>query len=272
MGCNVKVIEDSVNPYNGIRLTTLQLRYWRAIHAEFMTHRVFSRNASSSRAQPVNKIISQVWDDPAGPIHWGSNQSGMQAYTELQGFKKTFAQFMWNASSKVACSSVWLINKISSPHKQLLNRMLEPWQHISVIVTSTEWDNFFDLRDHHAAQPEIQELARNMKAMMHLSIPEERKFHLPYVTSVERNEHSPEICMKLSTARCARVSYLTHEGKLPDFNKDMELYERLVGSVPIHASPTEHSAQAVRGKSFYKNLRGWKQHRVSVEENFKLRS
>lgn len=267
MGCSVKVIEDSLNPHNGIRLTTLQLRYWRAIHAEFMTHRVFSRNASSSRAQPVSKMIGQVWEDPAGPIHWGSNQSGMQAYTELQGFRKNFAEFMWGFSSKAACSIVWLINKVSNPHKQLLNRMLEPWQHISVIVTATEWDNFFDLRDHHAAQPEIQQLARCMKLEMEASTPQERRVHLPYVTSWEREKYTIVECLKLSTARCARVSYLTHEGKQPSYDKDMELYERLVGSVPIHASPTEHPALAVHTPDFKKNFRGWEQHRIQVEKN-----
>lgn len=225
-----------------------------------------SRNASSSRAIPVKKIIKQVWDDPAGPSFWGANQTGMQAYEELSDFKRIFVQNMWKFSSRVACSLAWIAN-LAGPHKQILNRMLEPWQYISVIATGTEWDNFFDLRDHHAAQPEIRELAQKIKCEMSNSIPQECDYHLPYISSLERDMFNPEICMKLSTARCARVSYLTHDGKKPEFSKDMELYERLVGSTPIHASPTEHSAVAVESVDFIKNFRGWKQHRVDVENN-----
>ena len=135
MSNNVKIIEDSINPYNGIRLTTMQLRYWRGFHQEFLTHRVFSRNASSSRAIPISKIINQVWNDPAGPIHWGANQPGMQSNEELTGFKRTFAQKTWKYSSRLMCYIVWLVNKVSQPHKQTFNRLLEPWQYISVIIS-----------------------------------------------------------------------------------------------------------------------------------------
>jgi len=124
MACEVKIIEDSLNPYNGIRLTTVQLRYWRGIHAEFMTHRVFSRNASSSRAIPVSTFLKQVWNDPATPVHWGANQQGMKARIELIGFKKRFAQFMWKTTGKIVCCLVWLTNKVNSPHKQVFNRLL----------------------------------------------------------------------------------------------------------------------------------------------------
>lgn len=266
MTCEVKIIEDSVNPYNGIRLTTMQLKYWRSIHSELMTHRVFSRNASSSRAIPINTFLKQVWNDPAGPIHWGANQPGMKARTELTGFKKWFAKKVWNVTGKVVCSFVWLVNKVSSPHKQTFNRLLEPWQYISVIVTATEWDNWFMLRDHPDAQPEIKELAMGMKEAMGHSNPVVREVHLPYVSKEERDALSTDVCMQLSTARAARVSYLTHDGKKPNVQKDTELYNNLVGSVPIHASPTEHPAVASKDTNFIKNFRGWEQHRVQVEK------
>lgn len=271
MACEVKVIEDSINPYNGIRLTTFQLRYWRSIHAEFMTHRVFSRNASSSRAIPINTFLKQVWNNPAGPIHWGANQSGMKARKELTGFKKWFAQFMWQFTGKVVCSFVWLVNKVSKPHKQVFNRLLEPWQYISVIVTATEWDNWFELRNHPDAQPEIQELARMMKEEMDSSVPRVQQYHLPYVADKDhfngdRELRSIEELMKISTARCARVSYLTHDGRIPTIENDLKLFDQLVGSVPLHASPTEHSAVAIEESEFNKNFRGWKQFRVDVEQ------
>jgi len=271
MACEVRVIEDSLNPYNKIRLTTLQLRYWRGIHAEFMTHRVFSRNASSSRAIPVSTFLKQVWNDPATPVHWGANQPGMKARTELTGFKKWFAQFMWKTSGKMVCCLVWLTNKVSSPHKQVFNRLLEPWQYISVIVTSTEWDNFFELRNHPDAQPEIQELAREMKYAMDNSKPTERYTHVPYITGSDRialgQDASTGRLMQISTARCARVSYFTHDKQIPEIEKDLKLFNDLVGSVPIHASPTEHQATALDSEEFNKNFRGWSQFRNEVETN-----
>lgn len=271
MTCEVKIIADSINPYNGIRITTFQLRYWRSIHAELMTHRVFSRNASSSRAIPISTFLKQVWNDPATPIHWGANQSGMKARKELTGFKKSFAQFIWRFAGKVVCSLVWTVNKVSKPHKQVFNRLLEPWQYISVIVTATEWDNWFELRDHPDAQPEIQELARMMREEIKSSKPIGRMYHLPYVTVNDHFDENKELrsieqLMQISTARCARVSYLTHDGKVPTIANDLKLFEQLVGSVPLHASPTEHSATAMDNEDFNKNFRGWKQFRVDVEQ------
>lgn len=268
MTCEVKIIEDSLNPYNGKRLTTMQLKYWRSIHAEFMTHRVFSRNASSSRAIPISTFLKQVWNDPAGPIHWGANNSGMQSNKELTGWKKWLAKFTWNTSGKIMCIIVYLINKLVSPHKQTFNRLLEPWQYISVIVTATEWDNFFELRNHRDAQPEIKELAEKMQQAMAESVPVEREHHLPYVADWEQKMYTLDECFKLSTARCARVSYLTHDGKAPSFDNDVKLHDRLVGSVPLHSSPTEHSATAYKWEKFRKNFKGWKQYREKVEANF----
>ena len=268
MTCSVKIIEDSINPFTNVRLTTIQLKYWRSIHSELLTHRVFSRNASSSRALPINTVLKQVWNDPAYPIHWGSNQSGMQSSTELKGLKKLFAKFSWWLASKITCILVYLVNILVKPHKQTFNRLLEPWQYISVIVSSTEWDNFFELRNHPDAQPEIKELAHNMVLAMVKSTPVEREYHLPYVSPVEKSKYTFDVCMKLSTARCARVSYLTHDGKNPTYTKDIELYDRLVGSKPLHASPTEHSAIAMNTVNFIKNFRSWKQFRCLVEDSF----
>lgn len=235
-----------------------------------MTHRVFSRNASSSRAIPINTFLKQVWNDPAGPTHWGANNPGMQAKTELTGFKLWFAKQVWKWTGRMVCGMVWLTNKVAKPHKQTFNRLLEPWQYISVIVTATEWDNFFELRNHKDAQPEIRELAIAMLAAMENSTAVHRTHHLPYITDVEEvryvnGELELDTLYKLSTARCARVSYLTHEGLAPSIEKDVRLHDQLVGSVPIHASPTEHQAIAADDDQFYKNFRGWKQYRIDVE-------
>lgn len=264
-GIEATMIEDSY--YRDSRISTMQLRYHRYIHGEFMTHRVFSRNASSSRAIPVKKMLSQVWNDPAIPVHWGANQPGMQAKLELSGVKRFLARTVWKLAAKVACISAWAMTKIGL-HKQVANRILEPWQFIHVIVTATEWDNFFLLRDHPDAQPEIKELARLMKEALARSIPTYRgpgKWHLPYISDEERNSFSTEDCIKMSVARCARVSYLTHDGKFPDRVKDISLHDKLVVSEPLHASPAEHQASPGNSQVFYKNFRGWDQYRSFLE-------
>lgn len=278
-GFEAKVIEDSINTA-GVRLTTMQLRYPRFFHSEFMTHRVFSRNASSSRAIPVAKMLEQISSEPAMPIHWGQNQPGMQASTEVQHVG--YAMDLWKHAAVAAATTAKAMNEMGL-HKQVVNRILEPFQFISVVVTATEWDNFFLLRNHADAQPEIKYLAQLMKEAMDCSVPQFRykneagvidgeEWHLPYVTYKERQFYcdKPLLLAKISSARCARVSYLTHEGKEPAIDKDLELYERLVGSVPIHASPTEHPARVAKdhkAEKWYKNFRGWKQHRIDVEES-----
>lgn len=268
-----KVIEDSVNLL-GNRLTTLQLRYPRFIHAEFMTHRVFSRNASSSRAIPVSKMIEQVRNEPAMPCHWGKNQPGMQAREEVDDWEKSQAIERWQAAASSAANFAASMMNLGL-HKQVANRILEPFQFMSVIVTATEWDNFFELRDHEDAEPNIQVLARAMRSAMHASTPVFRPrvrmfaeaWHLPYITAEEREQYrnDPYLLARASAARCARVSYLNHDGSAPDLQKDLELYMRLVGGRPLHASPVEHQAYPLPTPIFDKNFRGWRQHRSLVE-------
>jgi len=273
----VKVIEDSIAS-NGKRLTTLQLSYPRFIHAEFMTHRVFSRNASSSRAIPVAKMIEQVRNNPAMPIHWGKNQPGMQANEQLTGDELRQAKEAWMTAAQLAATQASILNSIGA-HKQVANRILEPFQFIHVIVTASEWDNFFSLRAHPDAQPEIQALAVEMRRQMLMSCPVKRAcdrqnaygWHLPYVTRDERVAYNdtPEFLAKLSAARCARVSYLNHDGTTPSIEKDLELYDRLVGMRPLHASPIEHQAYPLpKADQRSNNFVGWRQYRELVEHSF----
>lgn len=272
MTCEAKIIEATT--YNGKAIYTFQLKYWRAIHGELMTHRVFSRNASSSRAIPVMKTISQVWNDPAMPVHWGINQAGMQAKEQLSGFKLGLAKFLWKSAAKVACIFAYALVKGLNLHKQAANRILEPWQYIHVVLTATEFDNFFELRDHPDAQPEFQELARAMNTAMQSCTARKvvesglmhSLWHLPYVTKEERENFLLQDCLKFSAARCARVSYATHDGKKPSPEQDRQLYNRLVGSVPRHASPVEHQARAtVDSAARSNNFVGWTQHREILE-------
>ena len=266
MTISVKMIADSISP-TGVRISTMQLTYPRFIHSELMTHRVFSRNASSSRAIPVSRMLSNVRTDPAMPIHWGTNKPGMQAGEELSPIKRLTAMSLWRIGGRLMCVVAWCMSKLGL-HKQVANRLLEPWQHIHVVVTSTEWDNFFALRCHPDAQPEFQDLAKLMRRVMSMSLPRKLKYgewHLPYVTLDERAEYSISDAVRVSAARCCRVSYMNHEGKNTTLDQDLDLYNKLVTAKPPHMSPVEHQATASPEDKFYFNLRGWQSNRWWIE-------
>lgn len=300
MTIEAKIIADSVSPA-GIRLTTMQLRYPRFIHSEFMTHRVFSRNASSSRAIPVERMIADLRRDPAMPVFWGSNKPGMQAGNELSDKELSQAKEIWLAAMEAAILRAQQLMDVGL-HKQIANRILEPWAHINVVVTATEWDNFFELRAHPDAQPEIHALALEMINAMAGSQPKHLKpgeWHLPFADRPQDIEQAKaqitgngvmrvvpsewqvnEILRKVSVARCARVSYLTHDGRQTTVEEDMALYEKLVGSKPIHASPAEHQGTPDEGVQhgfdvtwmkphLHGNLKGWIQHRKILELEIK---
>jgi thymidylate synthase ThyX len=260
------VVKDSVSPA-GKRITTLQLKYPRFIHSEVMTHRAFSRNASSSRAIPVSAQLKSIKKDMAAPIHWGANKPGMQADKELSRFKIFLAKSLWTLAGRSACFFAGLMNKLGA-HKQVVNRITEPFSYISVVLTATEFDNFFALRYHHMAQPEIYELAKKMYQAYSSSTPKQLElgqWHLPYVSEEEVAEMDIEMALKCSVARCARVSYNNHDGTKPVIKKDLELYDRLLGHHPVHASPAEHQATPYKTKGKASgNLVGWRQYRKTI--------
>lgn len=265
------VIADSVFGNNN-RITTMELRYPRFIHSELMTHRMFSRNASSSRAIPVARLIEEVRTNPAIPIHWGKNKAGMQADGEVDDRTAYWAKQDWNDARLNACVCAERMAK-AGVHKQVVNRILEPFQYINVLVTSTEWENFFKLRDHPDAQPEIQALAKAMKEALKKSYPtrldltNKRHWHLPYVTHQERLVYSTDELKALSVARCASVSYKTVDGKPMTIDKALRIYEKLTNSDPIHASPFEHVAypDPTNNKVFTRNFDYWGQLRANIE-------
>ena len=241
--------------------------------AELNTHRVFSRSSGSSRAIPLDTMIRRVQAFPYIPYHWGKKQDGMQAKEEVTGAVKEAALKEWLRARDQAVETARTFEQLGL-HKQLANRVLEPWAYIDTIITSTEWDNFFELRDHPDAQPEMQVLAKAIRKEIEnaqIQVVERGGWHLPYVSSKELAEHGIEDCLKFSTARCARVSYHLHDGTLPSPVADLKLYQRLVGSVPLHASPAEHQAQYnplySRGLGYQRNFKGWVQHRAILEDN-----
>ena len=268
---SAKIIEDSIT-VGGKSLTTMQLTYPRYIHAEFMTHRVFSRNASSSRAVPVAKMVELALTNIVEPIRWGHNQPGMQAMDgDLVGADLRKAQGIWRDMADSCAQGASKLAELGL-HKQWANRPLEWFSNISVVVTATEWENFYSLRDHEDAQPEIRHLAVLMKEAKDASTPyrlEPGEWHLPYVTDEEDCKDVldvPEYALQMvSAARCARVSYMTHDGKRPDVKTDLALFDRLAAMRPLHASPLEH--QATPGDTDTGNFVGWTQFRKLWEKS-----
>lgn len=300
-----EIIADSLNP-NGDRLTTFVLEYPRYIHSELMTHRVFSKNAASSRAIPIEKMIQQVIDNPAIPSHWGKNQSGMQANEELddvttlyikevvrpvvraaRGYRdmdlltaKDKAKQIWLEARDKAIEYVKQLNELGL-HKQIANRLLEPWFHIRIILSGTEFENFFALRAHKDAHPDLQKLAYLMLEQYNKSEPKKLnsgEWHIPFGDKIDENRlislnnsnHDIEsidwhlgmnqLKRKIAVARCARISYLNYEGK-DDYEADIKLCDRLFGSVPKHLSPCEHVAMALGDSTKIGNFTGFKQFR-----------
>ena len=271
-----KVIAHSKSP-EGHEVVTFNLSYWRAIHAELMTHKAPSRNASSSRAIPVQRMLKMVWSDPARPIYWGSNRPGMQAGEELTGWRRLVARMLWRSAAVSAVAHSWGLMKVGL-HKQVANRVTEPYQRINVVFTVQRacLEDIFALRDHPSAQPEFRVLAQEMKAALSISIPRQLRhgeWHLPFVhPGADRGLELPQQ-LAASAARCARVSYMNHDGSTPDIRKDVELHDSLKGSVPPHMSPFEHQLKCmplylVESKNQYANFYGFMPYRTMMERDF----
>lgn len=270
---SVKIVADSISP-SGSRITTFELEYPRIIHSELMTHRLLSRNAMSSRAIPINKMLDQVRNDPAMPVKFGKNQPGMQdagehgAYVMYEWDGLTYvntAEMAWRAAGLSACIFAEAFSN-AGYHKQIANRLLEPYQRMKTVVTATDWNNFFWLRVDPDADPTIYELAKAMKEASDNSIPdplEPGQWHTPYVDHVYGfediddkecavfegycvldEENRPvmltlEEALAVSASCCAQVSYrVLNTSK----EKALDIYEKLVSGNKVHASPFEHQA------------------------------
>ncbi len=300
MAAEARVLLDSRAP-NGARLTTMECKFHRFVLAEFNTHRMLSRNSASSRAIPVKKQLQRIKDDLAYPVKWPAEQPGMQGGDEIA--KIQAARDVWLSASHAAVEhAIELVDL--GVHKSVVNRLLEPFMWHTVIVSFTSWENFARQRAHWMAQPEIHELSQKMVYEYETSVPEPLglgEWHLPYIRSeewflLEEGQLSLEQLKQISVARCARVSYLTHEGER-DIAKDLVLYARLAEQPgmmtapideadPMHASPLEHVATPCRCPTIVLdhledwlphvdetaiighrgNFRGWDQMRHEVED------
>lgn len=284
MALAAEIICDSVSE-DGDRLTTYVITAHRFILAEINTHRVLSKSSASSRAVPVRKQLERVREDPAFPVAWPAEQPGMQGGAELSPELKLLAQEIW---ADAAEDAVILAERLAATglHKSLVNRLLEPYMFHTMIITGTAFKNFFALRVNPLAQPEFNAVADMMQEEFEKSRPEllgESEWHLPFMDASRDFSLALMDAIKVSVARCARVSYLTHDGQL-NISKDLDLYDRLVSADPMHSVPLEHVAtpnlsnkhevgieSATSNASMtltlpkYGNFLGWHQHRFDVE-------
>jgi hypothetical protein len=233
---------------------------------------MFSRNAASSRAIPLEKMLSRVSEDPAMPKFWGENQSGMQAAQELSTEDIEEAKRIWLEARDLM---VKYARKLGSPkdkgglnvHKQIANRLTEPWMHITVLVSATNFMNWYGLRDHAMAQPELAWVAHEMLQVIKAAKPVKMPFgswHLPLVpdeNKLLREGFSEDDIKMICAGRCARVSYLTHDGQR-DPKADIELATKLLSNG--HMSPFEHAGRALEELTWSGNFRGFEQLRKTL--------
>lgn len=295
---SAKIIADSVCP-QGVRMTTMEIEYPRFILAELNTHRMLSKNSASSRAIPVKAMHDFIKDSPATPVYWGKNQPGMKAKEELVGVDKKEAIRLWNRAKDDALHWSWAMSEHLGLHKQIANRVTEPWMTMKTVISGTEWTNFFHLRNHADAQPEIKALAEAMTVAYATHLPvllAPGEWHLPYITIARYvptdelqyfDENFNRLSLKdakiISASCCAQVSYRKNDAS---FDKAFKIYDQLINSDPAHASPVEHQATPMNVDSMSRfepetwepgvthvsansdlwsgNLRGWIQHRKLI--------
>ena len=293
-----KIIADSVSP-EGVRMTTMEIEYPRFILAELNTHRMLSKNSASSRAIPVKAMHEFIKANPATPVSWGKNQPGMKANEDVGSAVATEAEQIWNRAKDDALHWADALAHKLAIHKQIANRITEPWMTMKTVISGTEWNNFFHLRNHADAQPEIKALAEAMTVAYttHLPVPlKPGQWHLPYITLAEyvptgelqylNNNFDPislEEAKIVSASCCAQVSYRKNDDS---FDKAKKIYDQLILSEPVHASPIEHQATPMDVTSMCRfepdtwqpgvthvsansdlwsgNLRGWIQYRKLI--------
>lgn len=291
-----KIIADSISP-QGVRMTTMEIEYPRFILAELNTHRMLSKNSASSRAIPVKAMHEFIDNSPAEPVYWGKNQAGMQAKAEIGAHEREEAKYIWIKAKEDALHWSGALAERLEVHKQIANRITEPWMTMKTVISGTEWRNFWWLRCHADAQPEIRVLAQKMFELYQQHQPQQLQpgeWHVPYVLTRRDDRDnlqyldSNDVSISATEARivsascCAQVSYRKNDDTL---EKATKIYRQLIESEPAHASPVEHQATpmrpgvdnyapeawqpgtthvSARGDLWSGNLRGWIQHRKLI--------
>jgi len=247
MGYEAKILADSISVV-GHRLTTFEVTFPRIVLAEVNTHKMISKNSASSRAIPVGERIVAIETDPFIPESFGKNKAGMQHEEILDGDADMAARKHWMQAMGACVVEARAMEGINV-HKQLANRLLEPFSWHTAILSGTDWDNFEHLRVHPAAQGEFSKAARMMMDMKRESTPvlvEPGTWHLPHVPEVYygavRSKVEPGAWLnwaKVSAARCGRVSFMRQNAQ--NFDKDVARADAFISDG--HMSPLEHPAR-----------------------------
>lgn len=294
-GIKATVLAKSRSAITGDVMKTTVIEYPRFILAEVNTHRMLGKNSASSRAIPITAMHAQL---NAEPVFWGKNQPGMQAKEELCGDAFIHAKLLWDEAKQNAINTSKAMNEVGL-HKQIANRVTEPWMMMKTVISGTEWANLYHLRDHNDAQPEFAELAKVTRLADNavtatLLYPGE--WHLPYIRCerdfsgtmryyVDNQELSVDEALMVSASCCAQVSYRKEDYSL---EKAEKIFNQLINSQPCHASPVEHQATPMDKRTWLEkltlqkftqdgithvdrggnrwsgNLRGWIQHRKLI--------
>ena len=303
-GIRAAVIANSVSAISGEEIVTFLIDFPRFILAEVNTHRNFSRNGASSRAIPVAKSIEAIQNHSYMPIHFGQNKAGMSADQEVDKTTKFTAKCAWDFAARNAIESAKTLNNLGI-HKQVTNRVLEPFSYMRMVVTATEWDNFFWLRLHEDADPHINELARVMLFALQESIPTELQhgdYHVPFfgegywTPAIEaRYGVTAQQAIEHSMSCCAQTSYRKLDMSA---EKTEDIIKKLFGGARAHSSCAEHQASPMavpmlsqipseyliadyiqvmpeathldrHGNFWSNNFKHWSQYRDSIEGNVK---
>lgn len=293
MAVNVKLLQHSYSP-DGISMYSFEVEIPRIILAEWNTHGMLNTNAQSSRAVPTKKLIEEVRRNPYIPSYWGKNQKGMQAYEECNELiKGNSRENFWNTCVVTNCLFAESFEE-AGYHKQIVNRVIEPYSHTKLVISGTEWNNFFNLRIHKDAEPNIRKMAIKIYEAMRGSTGMRLyngEWHLPYISRYrqegymrylfDHQEVSLEEALRISLACVAQVSYRS-------LNTHPNAIDRIYNSLfpsngePIHGSPAQHLATPFKeaqckgdwqegethrdrdGYSWSAQLRGWCQYRKLI--------
>lgn len=244
----VQILKDSISP-TGSRFTSFLIKFPKCLLAELNTHRMLVRNVGSSRAVPVAKMIESAQNDIFMP-QFTLNQPGMSGVRMTDEETLASARWTWQCALDKQILFVQCLSNELNIHKQHANRLLEPFLQVELVLSGTEWDNFFALRDHPDAQPDFQVIAHEMHEAYNDSIPQELQYgewHVPF-DGLMPQDADLGTCLKIAIARIARVSYQTHDGNHTT-EKDIQLFNRLLES--RHMSPFEHVAMCVDNTKDY---------------------
>lgn len=263
-----EMVCDSVSPHTGRRITSAVVRLPRIVLAELNTHAALAKNSASSRAIPTATFRQRVLANPYIPWRWPINGKGMvpKEYAAPDSWRSRFATFAWKGGLVVASLAHRLLERIGV-HKEIANRLLEPWMWTEVLVTATDWDGFFAQRCHPAAADGVRAAATVLRALLETHQPTETTLHLPYVQKHEDGDM--RTLFMASARRCRRVSYM-RQGVVVSLEEDAAAGAEGLLENPPHLSPYEHAAMALPTNDRHAKFSGgWKSGRHIFGEDWK---